>query len=29
VLEGQLRLGGPRVLLGRARAYKNESGGPE
>jgi PTH1 family peptidyl-tRNA hydrolase len=28
VLEGRLRLGGPRVVLGRARGYMNESGGP-
>ena len=28
VLEGRLRLGGPRVVLGRPRAYMNESGGP-
>jgi PTH1 family peptidyl-tRNA hydrolase len=28
VLEGRLRLGGPSVVLGRARAYMNESGGP-
>ena len=28
VLEGRLELGGPRVVLGRARAYMNLSGGP-
>jgi peptidyl-tRNA hydrolase, PTH1 family len=28
VLEGRLELGGPRVVLGRARSYMNESGGP-
>ena len=28
VLEGRLELGGPRVVLGRARTYMNESGGP-
>src|SRR4051812_50184875 len=28
VLEGRLRLGGPRVVLGRPRCYMNESGGP-
>ena len=28
VLEGRLELGGPRVVLGRARCYMNESGGP-
>ena len=28
VLEGRLQLGGPRVVLGRARSYMNESGGP-
>ena len=28
VLEGRLRIGGPRVVLGRARGYMNESGGP-
>lgn len=28
VLEGRLELGGPRVVLGRARAYMNVSGGP-
>ena len=28
VLAGRLELGGPRVVLGRARAYMNESGGP-
>ncbi len=28
VLEGRLRIGGPRVVLGRGRCYMNESGGP-
>jgi len=28
VVEGRLALGGPRVVLGRARSYMNESGGP-
>jgi PTH1 family peptidyl-tRNA hydrolase len=28
VLEGRLRVGGPRVVLGRGRGYMNESGGP-
>ena len=28
VLEGRLRVGGPRVVLGRGRTYMNESGGP-
>ena len=28
VLAGRLELGGPRLVLGRARAYMNESGGP-
>ena len=28
VVEGRLELGGPRVVLGRARSYMNESGGP-
>jgi peptidyl-tRNA hydrolase, PTH1 family len=28
VLEGRLRVGGPRVVLGRGRRYMNESGGP-
>ena len=28
VLEGRLELGGDRVVLGRARTYMNESGGP-
>ena len=28
VLEGRLEVGGPRVVLGRARSYMNESGGP-
>ena len=28
VLEGRLELGGPRVVLGRARTYMNVSGGP-
>ncbi len=28
VLEGRLEPGGPRVVLGRARSYMNESGGP-
>ena len=28
VVEGRLELGGPRVVLGRARGYMNESGGP-
>jgi len=28
VLEGRLGIGGPRVVLGRARSYMNESGGP-
>jgi peptidyl-tRNA hydrolase, PTH1 family len=28
VLEGRLELGGPRLVLGRARSYMNESGGP-
>ncbi len=28
VLEGRLGIGGPRVVLGRARTYMNESGGP-
>jgi PTH1 family peptidyl-tRNA hydrolase len=28
VLEGRLDIGGPRVVLGRARTYMNESGGP-
>jgi len=28
VVEGRLRLGGPRVVLGRPRCYMNESGGP-
>jgi PTH1 family peptidyl-tRNA hydrolase len=28
VLEGRLEIGGPRVVLGRARSYMNESGGP-
>ena len=28
VLEGRLEIGGPRIVLGRARSYMNESGGP-
>ena len=28
VLEGRAGIGGPRVVLGRARCYMNESGGP-
>ena len=28
VVEGRLSIGGPRVVLGRARSYMNESGGP-
>jgi peptidyl-tRNA hydrolase, PTH1 family len=28
VLEGRLEVGGPRLVLGRARSYMNESGGP-
>ena len=28
VLEGRLRVGGPRVVLGRGRSWMNESGGP-
>src|SRR3712207_5726930 len=28
VLEGRLRVGGPRLVLGRGRSYMNESGGP-
>jgi peptidyl-tRNA hydrolase, PTH1 family len=28
VVEGRLEIGGPRVVLGRARGYMNESGGP-
>jgi PTH1 family peptidyl-tRNA hydrolase len=28
VLEGRLQVGGPRLVLGRARTYMNESGGP-
>ena len=28
VLVGRLELGGPRLVLGRARSYMNESGGP-
>ncbi len=28
VLEGRLRVAGPRVVLGRGRCYMNESGGP-
>lgn len=28
VVEGRLSIGGPRVVLGRARCYMNESGGP-
>jgi PTH1 family peptidyl-tRNA hydrolase len=28
VVEGRLELGGPRVVLARARSYMNESGGP-
>jgi len=27
-LEGRLRIGGPRVILGRPRSYMNETGGP-
>ncbi len=28
VVEGRLTIGGPRIVLGRARCYMNESGGP-
>ncbi|GAB3254570.1 aminoacyl-tRNA hydrolase [Alteromonas gracilis] len=28
VVEGRLSIGGPRIVLGRARCYMNESGGP-
>jgi PTH1 family peptidyl-tRNA hydrolase len=28
VVEGRLQVGGPRLVLGRARSYMNESGGP-
>jgi len=28
VIEGRLTIGGPRLVLGRARGYMNESGGP-